>query len=924
MPTLSITPPSMPSPTELEQGILERWSQSDPVAERNQQNTGEAYVIYDGPPTANAAPALHHVLPSTFKDVMLRYQLLRGRRVVTRSGWDTHGLPVEVQVERKLGLTGKQGILSLVPGDEAASIQQFVDTCREDVFTHKAEWEQFVARLGRWMPATDPYVTCNAEYIDGVWSVFKQVWDKNLVTKSYKILPHCPRCGTSLSSAEVSQGYADVHDRSLYVAFSLVDEPSHALLAWTTTPWTLPGNVALAVHPELQYATVQLADGRRFTLAQDRLSVLTDEYQVLEVRSGAELVGLRYQPLWDHDFNGAEGERNLVIAADFVTATDGTGIVHTAVMYGEEDYQVGVSSGLTQAHVVGLDGVYVSWMGDLAGKHVDEVYELVTSHLGERVYRTEVIKHSYPHCWRCNTRLIYYAKDSWFVKVSEIREQLLAANANVAWLPEHIRDGRFGSFLEEARDWAISRERFWGTPLPVWTSDSGKHWVPASLAELREVAGLPESFDPHRPGIDAIVIERDGETYRREPYVLDVWFDSGAMPYAAGQPFPADFIAEAVDQTRGWFYSLLVLGVILKGEAPYRTVACLGHIVDDKGRKMSKSKGNVLVPAELFEKYGADAVRWYLATLNGVGERKAFVERDLQVAYRKTFMLVGNVLRYVEMNPAAGGELASEHALLDTWINSRLSQLVELVTMAYEQVDLSRIGREVELFVDDLSTWYVRRSRGRTDTQFAQTVHKVGRTLAVLTAPIAPVHAELWWERAGGKSSVHLQAWPDVEPLSESVLSGMASARQVVSLGLARRAEVGIKVRQPLQFARVKLLDAAKYANFVFEELNVTELDPIEGDPELIELNTELTPELLVWGLRRDFQRLVQDRRRQLGLKPGDRVALVVGADHQGKLEELVSDALRENTGIAKIELGTPAYEVELDGETVTFDLRPL
>lgn len=923
MPTHSITPHSMPSPAELELEVLARWKAEDTFAQRLKQNAeGEPYVIYDGPPTANAAPALHHVLPSTFKDVMLRYQLLRGRNVVTRSGWDTHGLPVEVQVERKLGLTGKPAILQLVPGDEVASIQKFVDQCREDVFTHKAAWEGFVERLGRWMPSTEPYVTCNSDYIDGVWQVFRQVWDKNLVTKSYKILPHCPRCGTSLSSAEVSQGYTDVHDRSLYVSFPLADGEG-AFLAWTTTPWTLPGNVALAVHPDLAYATVRLVDGRTYTLAQDRLSVLQDEHEVLQVRKGSELAGLEYQPLWDHGFNGAEGKRNLVVCADFVTATDGTGIVHTAVMYGEDDYQLGLSQELTQAHVVGLDGHYLPWMGDLAGKNVDEVYDLVVAHLGEQVYRTEVIKHSYPHCWRCNTRLIYYAKDSWFVKVGEIRQQLLAANAKVNWAPEHIRDGRFGSFLEEARDWAISRERFWGTPLPVWTSETGKHWVPTSLAELREKAGLPGDFDPHRPGIDAIELTIDGELYRREPYVLDVWFDSGAMPYAAKQPFPADFIAEAVDQTRGWFYSLLVLGVILNDEAPYRTVACLGHIVDEKGRKMSKSKGNVLVPAELFEKYGADAVRWYLATLNGVGERKAFVERDLQVAYRKTFMLVGNVLRYLEMNPAEGGTRKPEHELLDVWITSRIGQLTELTKRAYEEVDLSRIGREVELFVDDLSTWYLRRSRGRTDEAFVQTVHRACRTLAQLVAPIAPVHAELWWQRASGEGSVHMSMWPEANAIDEVVLGAMTSAREVVSLGLARRAEAKQKVRQVLQGAHVRMQNAA-YAPFVQEELNVLDLKVEDGPAELLELDLELTPDLLRLGLQRDLQRLIQDRRRQAGCMPADQVQLVVGADHETLLRELLDESTMSAVGVREVVLGTPDYEVELDGQTVTFDLRPL
>ncbi|MBU6389764.1 isoleucine--tRNA ligase, partial [Patescibacteria group bacterium] len=560
-----------------EEEILAFW-RAEKIFEKSlaKNQDGEPYIIYDGPPTANAKPPLHTIVPMSFKDLVGRYQTMKGRYVPRQAGWDTHGLPVEVQVEKALGLSGKKEILNLVPGDPNASIAKFNEICRTSVWEYKQEWDKFVPRVGYWMDIDHPYITYQPEYVEKEWGVFKRIWDKGMVYKGYKVLPYCPRCGTGLSSAEVAQEYHDTKDVSVYVAFPLVDQPRRSLLAWTTTPWTLPGNVALAVGKGIEYVVIRQADGAEYILAKARLEIVEGDYEIVEELKGEQLLGRQYQPPYPEVLADRTEPKHLVVAADFVTTEDGTGIVHTAVMYGEDDFQLGQQLGLPMKHSVGLDGRFLDNVPEFAGLYVRDALVPILKSLQEknRLYKKQTITHSYPYCWRCKTPLIYYAKDSWYIAMSKLRGELLNSNETVAWYPEHIKEGRFGDFIREARDWAISRERFWGTPLPIWVSVSGKMLCVGSFAELKQLAKDPdlvgEEFDPHRPTVDAIILVKDGEEYVREPVVMDVWFDSGSMPYASGRDqkgqFPADYIAEAVDQTRGWFNSLLAIGTIVKGQ----------------------------------------------------------------------------------------------------------------------------------------------------------------------------------------------------------------------------------------------------------------------------------------------------------------------------------------------------------------------
>lgn len=939
----------------LEEETLKFWKEQGIFDKRQAQNAnGDPFVFYDGPPTANAKPALHHTLPSAFKDATVRFQAMRGKKVTLQPGWDTHGLPVEVQVEKALGLSGKQQILNLVPGDEAASIQKFNEACKTSVWEFKQDWDAFIERTGRWMDMEHPYITYDSSYIEGVWATLKQIWDKNLVFKDYKVIPHCPRCDTGLSAAEVAQEYQDVKDVSVYVTFPLVDQPNRSFIAWTTTPWTLPGHVALALGPDVTYVVVRHGE-REYILAKERLEILTDEYVILEEKQGSELAGLRYSPLFPGVMDGSEGEKFVSILADFVTTTDGSGIVHTACMYGEDDFNLGKEKGLAMKHTVDTTGVFLPHVTEFAGMYVRDALVPILKSLTEkqRLYKKQTITHSYPHCWRCKTPLIYYAKDSWYIRMSSQRTELTASNSKVNWIPEHIRDGRFGDFVKEARDWAISRERFWGTPLPIWVATSGEVLCVGSLAELRSLSKteLPDDFDPHRPFIDDVVLVKDGVEYVREPYVMDVWFDSGAMPFASGRAaageYPAQFIAEAIDQTRGWFYSLQAIGTIIKGESPYQNVICMGHLVDEQGKKMSKSVGNIIAPADAFEVCGVDAVRWFIFSVNSPGENKPFGFKDLQSSSRKALLPFWNVASYLityanlaNYKPAVVTELRESLTVLDRWILSRLDGTTTTVTGYFETYDFMRASRELENFVQDLSTWYLRRSRKRDDREFFATLHHVVHQVCLLMAPIAPFMAEEIYQALRGDAdaaSVHLLSWPEPISMRDEVLeTEMSSLRQAVELLLSIRSSEKLKVRQPLAAATVS---GATFSEELYEiladEVNVLSVYHGSG-PEswptktdfgvTVSLNPEVTEELQEAGDARDFLRQIQNLRKQKNLQPGEMVLFRADADARARIEPLFTKYpfITEDAFLTINEeswVGGGTDELTVQGETVLVSL---
>ncbi len=906
-----------------EEEMLAYWNEHDIFKKTLEKDSPKGpFVFFEGPPTANGRPGIHHAETRVFKDCIPRFRTMQGYHVARKGGWDTHGLPVELEVEKQLGFTGKAQI-------EAYGIAPFNELCKQSVWKYKTEWEAFTQRLGFWVDLEHAYVTYKSAYVESLWWVIKQIWDKGLLYKDYRVTPHCPRCETSLSSHELSQGYQDIKDLSVTAKFQIVGKEHEYMLAWTTTPWTLLGNVALAVGKDIVYVKVKV--GNEFLwLAKERVSVLKDTaYEIVEERKGEVLVGMKYEPLYPFmselikGTDQAEKKAWEVVAADFVTTADGTGVVHTAVMYGQDDFELGNQVGLPKFHLVKLDGTYVAGTDFLEERLVtdEQVAIDIIKDLAHRglLFAKEKYEHSYPHCWRCKSKVIYYAKDSWYIAMSQLRNDMLAQNEDIHWEPEHLKEGRFGEWLREVKDWAFSRERYWGTPLPVWEAQDGDRLCVGSFEELRSLAKDPsrvgDDFDPHRPFVDAIVLVKDGKEFQRVKDVCDVWFDSGAMPFAQwhypfenkelidlGQAYPADFISEAIDQTRGWFYTLLAVATLLGKERPFKNVICLGHVLDAEGKKMSKSLGNIVLPMEMIDRYGADAVRWYMYTINQPGESKRFDEKVLGEMLRQNFGILSNVLSFYQM--FEGGHVreyrTSQH-VLDRWMLARLNKLVDQTTQRLEHYIVTETVRELGEFITDLSTWYVRRSRDRvkgTDEQDKQhtlaTLNEVLLTFSKLLAPFAPFFAEYMYREVGGeKESVHLEDWPmaDKTLMNEKMLADMDRTRKIVSRAFERRAEAGINVRQPLAILTVALplgsLDSA-LIDVIKDEVNVKEVIVKEGDLA-VEFDLQLTPALKREGLVREIIRRVNALRKKEGLTIEDRVELfVIGSTE-------VLDAVKEH-----------------------------
>jgi isoleucyl-tRNA synthetase len=1015
---------------ELEQRIVGFW-QEKRVFERSveQRRGGPSYVLYDGPPTANASPGIHHVLARVFKDVFPRYKTMKGYYAPRRAGWDTHGLPVELAVENELGLKSKREI-------EDYGIAEFNKRCRQNVLRYVKEWETLTDRIGFWIDMKHPYITFDNGYIETCWWIIKTLWDKGLVYQGYKVTPHCPRCGTSLSSHEVALGYDEADDPSVYIKFELDEESRKKLspklnfeednldtyfLAWTTTPWTLPGNTALAISADDEYSVMEGA-GERLILASALVEKAQLEgYKKVAALPGRELTGLHYIPLYIIDIAYSREDKRAyrIIEGDFVSMEDGTGIVHIAPAYGEIDFEVGFKNeGLPLIHAVDLSGRMEKFPTGLTrryrekllkedvipmfgprqlpiipgeGKFVKDADPLILEDLKSRglLYRSERIRHTYPFCWRCGTPLLYYAKPSWYIKTTAVKERLISGNAEINWYPEYIKYGRFGDWLNNNVDWAFSRERYWGTPLPVWRCAGCNHEeCIGSFEELKKKSGTKGAdklSDLHRPYIDEVtfICPKCGGEMRRVPEVIDCWFDSGAMPFAQWHypfenqdtfkaNFPADYICEAVDQTRGWFYSLHAISILLKEQPCFKNVICLGHILDSAGEKMSKSKGNVVRPEDVLATSGADALRWYMYTSSPPGNVRRFSKELVEEVVRKFlltlwntysfFVTYANIDKFDPRNVANVGHRPE----LDRWILSELNQLIDGATRSLDEYDATVAGRRIEEFVDNLSNWYVRRSRRRfwksendTDKQSAYvTLYQCLITLAKLLAPLTPFVAEELYQNLvrpfdkDAPESIHLTDYPlaDLSQVDEKLSAAVNLVVKITSLGRAARAKSNLKVRQPLAKVLVKVRTEPERAGLeqmatqVLDELNVKELNvvenlPVEKHPDwpvveegglMVMVDTDISQELADEGLARELVHRLQTLRKQAGFDIADHIETYYeGGPSVQRVMENFAQYVKQETLSRNLVEGKPpegAYSKSqvIDGNKVNLAVRKL
>jgi isoleucyl-tRNA synthetase len=1176
-----------------EEEILKFWEDNEIFKKSKEKSSSKGeYIFYEGPPTANGIPGMHHMEARAFKDTIPRYKTMRGYHVRRKAGWDTHGLPVEIAVEKELGLHSKKDI-------EEYGIEKFNKKCKESVWKYVDLWGKFTNRIGFWLDYENPYITYKPEYMESVWNVLKQADNQKLLYKDYRIVNWCPRCGTGLSGHELAQGYQEVHDMSVYVKFKVVNGEKHKLpentylLAWTTTPWTLPGNVALAVEEKIKYKILKISD-ESLIIAEDRVEcVMKDkEYEVSGNLIGKDLIGLEYESLYSYlkDTLPESESKKLknaykVYNADFVNIKDGAGIVHTAVMYGADDFALGAKEDLPKHHLVNEDGRFIQGTDFLEGKKVRGANEEIIKDLEERniLFAKERVKHTYPHCWRCKTALIYYARDSWYIKMSKLRDELVKENNTINWEPKHIKEGRFGEWLREVKDWAISRERYWATPLPVWQSQTGvesqttkvkskndfivigsieelkrytkksgnryfvmRHgeaknnilgiisskinnphhltergkqqisdsvkkiknkkidliisspfvrtretaelvadrigidksqiiyeqkiqeiqagefegktieeyhkyfnsieeyfekacpsgenfaqiknrmgnfiydlenkykdkniliithdapgWLLFSVAsgdnvkdaiskrgnkenfiknaEIKELdfASLPHNenyeLDLHRPYIDEIeLIDKNGNKLTRVKEVMDVWFDSGAMPFAQdhypfenkewvdGIGYPADFISEAIDQTRGWFYTLHAVGALMGRGKAYKNAISLGHILDNKGKKMSKSVGNVVDPWEMIDKYGADALRFWMYIVNQPGDSKNFEERSVDEIVKKVFNLLNNIIKFYEIYETKEQIIDNKHLksknILDVWILAKLDKLIKDTTKSLDKYHLFEPAREIREFITDFSQWYIRRSRDRFKIAGADKEHALATTryvlleLSKLMAPFTPFIAEQVYQKVRSidtEESVHLAKWPNelkAKREKSKVLEDMIEVRKIVSLGLEARASAGIKVRQPLASLKLKVKSeklSDELLQLIKDEVNVKEVLFIAGKglsssrskaeqggetlrSNEVELDTSLTQDLIDEGALRELTRAIQNARKVAELTPQDFINLDIETDKVGKnFIEKFEDAIKTGALIKEINFTkVSAEEIKIEPYNFKFKIE--
>ena len=980
---------------DLDAEVLDYWKERD-VFRRSSDERPDAplFMMYEGPPTANGSPGIHHVLARVFKDVISRYRTMKGCRVIRKGGWDTHGLPVELQIEQELGISSKREI-------EEFGIAEFNRRCRESVFRYVKEWEVMTDRIGYWVDMDDPYVTLENDYIETGWWILKQLWDRGLLYQDRRGAPHCPRCVSSLSSHEVALGYREnTPDPSVFVQFEATDWPDAVttyFLAWTTTPWTLPGNTALAIAADAEYSVVATGDCQ-LILATALLSVLQDDYTVVKTLPGSDLVGLPYRPLYDATEYGvpirqfvrgndgqvtlqdANGYASRVVPADFVSMDDGSGIVHIAPAFGDEDLGLGREQGLAFVQSVDLQGV-ITGNYPFAGKFVKDADPEIAADLESRglLYHQGVYRHTYPFCWRCDTPLLYYAKTSWYIRTTAVKDSLVGNNSRINWYPEHIREGRFGEWLRNNVDWAISRERYWGTPIPIWQCDvCGAMDCVGGVAELSERSGGNlDDLDLHRPYVDDVTwpCPSDGcvGAMSRVPEVMDCWFDSGMMPYAQWHfPFenpdiqtdgrlPADYICEAVDQTRGWFYSLHALSTLMQDDIAYRNVICLGLILDGRGRKMSKRLGNIVEPDSILDVHGADALRWYLFTASHPGEPRRFSDRLVQQTLRQVLLTLWNVYSFFtnyanidEFEPSQIPDDWRPEAELDRWVLAELNQLVQVVDGHLDNYNPTDAGRRIADFIDNLSNWYVRRSRRRFWKSEADadklgayaTLYTCLTTVARLMAPLAPFVSEQMYRNLelrfnpDGPDSVHLADYPvaDTSLIDDAIMDATRLAIRVSSMGRAARSKAGLKVRQPLAsvVVRTRTPDEAKYLDWVgeqiLEELNIKKLQADDDVPDLypqaqsaasqdsnsnngdsvvsvngysaaleagymVAVDANITPELADEGLARELAHRIQNLRKGARFEITDHVVTYYqGPDDIARVMKTHGDYIKQET----------------------------
>ncbi len=923
-----------------EEKILKFWEENKIFEKSLEKKAPKGdFVFYDGPPFATGTPHYGHILAGIIKDAIPRYQTMKGRRAPRRWGWDCHGLPIENLIETELNLKSKKEI-------EKFGIEKFNKKAKESVLRYADEWKKIIPRIGRWVDMENDYRTMDAKYTESVWWVFKSLYDKGLIYEGYKSMHICPRCETTLSNFEVTQGYKEIKDIAVIVKFELEDEPNTFVLAWTTTSWTLPGNVALAINPGIKYTKI-LKDGENLILAKERLEIIKDDYGIVGEIKGKDLIGKKYKALFPY-----YGDTFKICGADFVSTDEGTGIVHIAPAFGEDDMELGRKCNLPFIQHVGMNGRFKLEIRDFAGLSVKpkedpratdiEIIKWLAQN--NKLFSKESVVHSYPFCWRCDTPLLNYAASSWFVKVEDIKGKMIENNKKINWVPQHLRDGRFGKWLEGARDWAISRSRFWGAPLPVWKCEKcAEIKVLGSIKEL----GKTGVVDLHRPYIDEIEFDCGcGGKMRRIPEVFDCWFESGSMPYgqshypfedreAFEKNFPAEFIAEGVDQTRGWFYTLLVLSTALFGKSAYKNVIANGIILAEDGQKMSKRLKNYPDPAEVMEKYGADALRYYLLSSPAVrAESLNFSEKGVDEVNRKVVSKIRNVLSFYKMyfGEIVSSRYVSSQNVLDKWIIVRLNELTAKTTEAMDGYELDRAVRPVGEFVDDLSNWYIRRSRDRFKSEDDDKENAIATTRYILLefskliAPFMPFVAEkIYQEVRGERGSVHLEEWPEIEGLGAEdrrILDEMRKTREIVSIALEEREKAGIKIKQPLMVFETPIIVGKDFLTAAKIEINVKEIKTGQKENKL---NTTITTELKQEGMARELTRAIQDLRKKTGLAPRQKIELIIGTSAEG--EKLLNNFLEEikkttNTAVIEFSQATGGEEIKIEDLSFKIEIR--
>jgi len=920
-----------------EQNILELWSKSQIFPKSMAKREGAPiFVFYDGPPTANGRPHMGHIIARAIKDLFPRYKTMKGYHVLRKAGWDTHGLPVELEVEKALGINGK-------PEIEKYGVEPFIQKCKESVWTYETMWKEMSQRVGYWADMENPYVTYHNSYIESVWWALSKIWEKELIYKSYRVVPYCPRCGTPLSGHEVAQGYKEITEPSAYVRFKVAGKTNEYLIAWTTTPWTLPSNVGLCVNAKEEYARVA-KDGHVFIMAKALIEeVLEDSYEILETFPGAKLEGLKYDPLFD--FENPETENYCTVVCDgYVTLKDGTGIVHIAPAFGDDDARISKAYGLPLLQLVDAQGCFVNSVHLWAGKFVKDADPLIIKELAARglLHKKKAYTHNYPYCWRCDTPLLYYARDAWFIRVSALKDELLTSNSEVNWLPEHMKEGRFGDFLKNIHDWSISRERYWGTPLPIWECTRGaiegeddptaicghRHCV-SGVEELKRMGHIapedgedgkqiypkpiPDDIELHKPYIDSVILTCPvcGDVMRRTPEVIDCWFDSGSMPFAQwhypyenqdlfAKQFPADIISEGLDQTRGWFYSLMAISTMLFGKSPYKNVIVTGLVQNKDGQKMSKSKGDVVDPMDALEKHGADAVRWLFYAGAAPWQNTRYHDDAVADGSRRFMGTLWNTYAFYVLYAGIDGfnpykYQTKDLSVLDSWLLSRLNTLVKKVDTALDRFEITEPARALDAFVDELSNWYLRRSRerfwadgmGQDKINAYKVLHHALVTVAKLAAPFVPFITEQIYQNlvcgldAAAPESVHLCDYPisDESLVNPALEADMAAIMDITAIGRAARNAAAIKNRQPLPEMLVSLKAGStkpgvSLLDIVREELNVKAINFIENAEEYVEYRFK--PQLRTLGPR--YGKLVPKITEALNAEP----AAVIAALNSG------------------------------------------